>query len=337
MNKAITFLVLTDHRVHKAGNPIYSVLPALRDHPACAHIHIASRGNFKNEDFFYDCEDDALDILSVEEGFAFDESGQQFLTSQTAGRLGEYDCILMRLPRPVEPSFMTFLAEIGKETVFINHPTGIERTSNKAYLLNFPSLCPPMKLCREVNEILEFAAEFPIVLKPLKEYGGKGILKIEGNTLYEGNKAHPVEAFLLRQANYIKSDGYLAMKYMQHVDQGDKRILLVGGEIMGASLRLPSKGSWLCNVAQGGRSVPTEVTAAEHDIIRQITPALAKEGILIAGVDTLMGDHGRRILSEINTLSVGGFSNIQEQSGKPVIQQSIQAIIHYVNQKKGSE
>ncbi len=333
MKGKYAFLILTDHRVHNPRNPIYYLARQINAHPNCTCVHIASRGNPANDAFFAHRTQADLEILEVDESFTFDESGKQFVETGKIKPLDTYDCILMRLPRPVEAEFMTFLADIAADVVIINHPLGIEKTSNKSFLLNFPELCPPIKLCFSVQEILEFAANFPIVLKPLKEYGGKGILKIEGKTLYEGGREHQAHDFLNKQTAYIQNQGYLAMKFMEAVSQGDKRILLVGRTIMGASLRLPPDGSWLCNVAQGGTSVPAEVAPEEEQIIEHIAPFLEKEGILIAGIDTLMGDEGKRILSEINTLSVGGFLNIQEQSGKPIIAQTIQLIINHVDQK----
>ena len=333
MKRSYSFLVLTDHRVHKLRNPIYSLLPVLRDHPDCVFVHIASRGNPANERFFTDKNNSELEVLEVQDEFGFDEKGEQFLHTGLVGNLDEYDCVLMRLPRPVETAFMAFLVDNAPNSVFINHPLGIEKTSNKSFLLNFPELCPPMELCFSVKDILDFATNFPIVLKPLKEYGGKGILKIAGDTLYEGDRQHNAFDFLTKQASYIENQGYLGMKFMEEVTQGDKRILLVGRNIMGASLRLPPEGAWICNVAQGGTSVAAEVEPEEREIIDHIIPFLEKEGILIVGIDTLMGDKGKRVLSEINTLSVGGFFNVEEQSGKPIIKQSIQTIMNYVDQK----
>ena len=336
MENTLKFLVLTDHRVHKARNPIYSLLPTLKAHPNTQVVDIASRGNPRNIPFFEELTPQELEVLRVEKGFSYDETGTQFLNSFVKNPIEAYDAVLMRLARPVDVAFMEFLSQWDKEIRFINHPIGMERTSNKAYLLNFPSLCPPMKLCYSPEEILDFAQQFPIVLKPLKEYGGKGIIKIDGEKLHFSGKQFEIEAYLSQQVSYIKKEGYLAMKFLDQVVQGDKRIILSGDQILGSSLRLPAKGSWLCNVAQGGSSVSSVVAPEEQKIIAAILPSLRKEGILIAGIDTLVGDHGKRVLSEINTLSVGGFLNLQEQSGKPVIQSLVQIIIDYVYQKNRS-
>ena len=326
-----SFLVLTDHRVHKPGNPIYSLLPALHEHPDCSRVHVASRGNPANDPFFQEEQGSDLEVLEIRKDFGFDPTGKQFLDGQKSTSLEDHDCILMRLPRPVPSSFMEFLVEKVPQAVFINHPTGIEKTSNKQFLLQFPDLCPPMKLCHSVGEVLDFAAQFPIVLKPLKEYGGKGIVKIKGEWAYEGKIKHRTIDFLHKQESFLQKEGYLAMQFLKNVHQGDKRILVAGGQILGASLRLPPEGSWICNVAQGGNSVLAQIEAEEQHIVQQLTPRLLEEGILIFGLDTLVGDDGKRILSEINTLSVGGFHNIQQLTGKPIVQQTIQSIINYVS------
>ena len=114
-----------------------------------------------------------------------------------------------------------------------------------------------------------------------------------------------------------------------------KRQLVVGGEILASSLRLPKEGNWLCNVSQGGESVATEVTEREREIINKINPILASEGILIYGTDTLVDDDGQRVLSEINTLSVGGFPQAEAQSGKPIIKKLLDKIFEHADQRIG--
>jgi glutathione synthase len=331
MSAPYSFLVLTDHRVHKAQNPVYHLLPALRANPHCGSIHIASRGNPENEPFFAGCRDVPLALSPVEENFRFDPSGEFFQQCTVRKSLQEFDVVLMRLARPVPDDFLGFLAQAAKGKLLINHPAGIHRTSNKTFLLQFPDLCPPMKLCRSVAEVEAFARQFAIVLKPLREYGGKGIVRMDGDQVSLGNEKIPVSSFLQQQKPYIQTEGYLAMQFLKNVDQGDKRLVVVGGEIVAAALRLPPEGSWLCNVAQGGRSVIAYPTPEEKNIVARLNPVLSQEGIFIYGVDTLVNDDGKRVLSEINTLSVGGFLPAEEQSGQPVIQPTIQKIMAHVD------
>lgn len=333
--KKYKILSLTDHKKHSKENSIYALMTTLLQHPQCAKLDIASRGNQANDAFFHQLSTTKLYASAVDSPFSFQDNGQQFIEDQKLVQLEEYDLIILRLPRPVTTEFMLYLAEKAKEALLINHPLGIEKTSTKAYLLGFPELCPSIRLCHSIEEIMDFGKQFPIVLKPLKEYGGKGILKIEGQTVYDGNTPYPALDYLSKIKTQIETEGYLAMKFLKNVSQGDKRILVVNGQILAASLRLPAKDSWLCNVAQGGSSVPAQVTAEEVAIIEKIAPPLLQEGIVIFGADTLVDDDGKRILSEINTLSIGGFPQAEEQTGKPILQQTINNIFEYVNKQRG--
>ena len=334
MRKTFRFLVITDHRVHKPSNPVYVLIPALLSHPQCEQVAIVSRGNHNNDSFFQG-EKTQFFAHKVNPDFQFCEDGKQFVEDVFATSLAEFDAAIMRLARPVTNEFLKFLNSQGEDLIFINDPLGIEKTSNKAFLLNFPEVCPPLKLCYTVDEILDFSTRFPIVLKPLKEYGGKGIIRIENGKIYGEEVEYEAEEYLINLKTHIEKNGYLAMKFLKNVSQGDKRVLVVGGEIFGASLRMPKDDSWVCNVAQGGYAVPAEADSDEKKIVEQITPVLASEGIFIYGMDTLVNDDGKRILSEINTLSVGGWADIEAQSDRPLIKQTIDKIVKYVEDQPG--
>jgi glutathione synthase len=200
-------------------------------------------------------------------------------------------------------------------------------------LVNFKDICPTINVFYSIQEILEEAQKYSIVLKPLKEYGGKGILRINGEILDDGIKQYATDQYLENMAERIEEEGYLSMKFLKNVSQGDKRILVVNGEILAASLRLPAQDSWLCNVSQGGTSVATEVTEEEIEIIARINPSLRDLGILIYGADTLVEDDGKRVLSEVNTLSIGGFPQAEVQTGKPIIKTLINKIFEYADER----
>ena len=332
--KKYNILALTDHKKHSKENSIYALLSTLAIHPQCKNLEIASRANALNHSFFYEMNSTQVHVKKLDKNFAFQTDGKQFFEGLKQKNITEYDAILMRLPRPISDDFLRFLAEKANQIVIINHPLGIIKTSSKAFLLNFPECCPPMKICHSIAEIIDFAEQFPIVLKPLREYGGKGIFKIENGKVYENNTSYEIQTYLLNIKHQIETEGYLMMKYLKNVTQGDKRILVVGGKIMAASLRLPAPNSWLCNVAQGGISVPSELEKEEIDIIKTISPELEQEGIFIFGADTLVNDDGKRILSEINTLSIGGFPQAEKQTGKPIVQNTINKIIKYIDANK---
>jgi glutathione synthase len=303
----------------------------MRTHPRCAEIDIASRAYAGNDAFFKAQNGDQLHVAAVTQDFAYTEGGDHLTQALRVVDPKGYDLVFLRLPRPISDEFLMWLASLLDGKAIVNHPSCILETSTKQFLLNFPGVCPPMQLCHSTTEVLDFAAKFPIVLKPLREYGGRGLLKVDGDTLDDGTTPHDTTTYLKEIEEILQTDGMLAMKFLKNVNQGDKRILVVGGQIMAASLRLPPPDSWLCNVAQGGTSVSAEATLDEEAIIAQINPKLQQAGILIYGADTLVDDEGKRVLSEINTLSIGGFPQAEQQTGRPVIQPTIDKIFKYAD------
>ena len=166
-------LVLTDHRTHSVENSIYALVLALRNHPSCASIDVASRGNTLNNFFFQNHIDHGLFVSQVDASFGFYQDGRRFQRFMRRAQLRDYDVILLRLPPPLPDAFLDFLTAVYPEERIINRPSGIREVSGKEFLLHFSDLCPEMQLCRSVADVQSFAARFPIVLKPLRNYGGR--------------------------------------------------------------------------------------------------------------------------------------------------------------------
>ena len=206
-------------------------------------------------------------------------------------------------------------------------------TGNKQFLLQLESVCPPIKLCKSVQDLKSFSNAFPVVLKPLKAHGGKGVVKIEDNIVYDGNQSQSLEDYLKRIQHELVKDGFLAMKFMKNVHEGDKRLIVANGKIVACSLRVPAKGKWLCNVAQGGKSEKTTVTKREKEIIDYIAPILLKKGVVMFGADTLVNDDGERVLSEINTMSVGGIFPAEQENNSNISQVIMNEYFNYANKK----
>ncbi len=235
------------------------------------------------------------------------------------------------MPPPLDGTFLNFLKTTFPDQLFINDPLGMALTGSKQFLLNFPSLCPPMKMCYNIEDILSFSADFPVVLKLLNGYGGHGIIKIDGARVWK--EGHSTGLNQLIQSLSGKPIAFLAVKYLRNVFQGDKRIIVIDGKIMGASLRLPSKGSWLCNVSMGGTSNISEPTPAEIEMVHSLNPRLESLGILMYGLDTLTDDDGARVLSEINTTSIGGLPQIAHMTGLPLLEQATELLWEWIHNK----
>jgi glutathione synthase len=322
-----TVLILTDHTNHSANNSLYDISIKLLSHPLTESVDIASRAVKQNDDFF-DCNTSAtIWATPIKPTFHYHAVRHPLSFDYREVDTSTYDLIWLRLPPPLEKEFLDFLSKKFANQFIINNPDGIFRTGSKEFLMKFEHLCPSMKICRSLDDIVEFRNRFPIVLKPFSEYGGKGIIRIDDNTVWMNNDKSSFEDF--RKEMQSKEVEYLAVKYLKNVFQGDKRIVVVNGEILGASLRLPAKDSWICNVSMGGTSVHAEVTEDELNIVNEINPVLSEMGIVMYGLDTLVDDNDKRVLSEINTTSIGGLSQIARFRNQPIIERTIDLIWAY--------
>lgn len=329
MKDQFRILVFTDHLKHSQENSIYELLLALRKQPACSTIDIASRGFPENEAFFKNLQGSQIWVANIKEDFAFSAKADAFQFEKRQVNINEYDAILLRMPHPIQKGFWEYLKSVFPERKIINQPSGIQISSNKAFLLQVAEWCPPMALCHNSAEVKAFAKKFPIVLKPLEGYGGVGIIKISEGKAWLGNEEIDLESFL--QSMDREGLHFLAMKYMENVGQGDKRIVVINGKVIGSSLRLPAEGSWLCNASQGGRSIVTDLTEGEEAMAVALAEKLGSIGVTFFGFDTLVDENNRRVLSEINTLSIGGIRQMgQQKPAQPILATAAEEIMNVI-------
>ena len=324
----IKVLVLTDHTNHSAENSVYSLLQSMCKHHRCEQIDVATRANTLNDSFFKKLTSTELMVSKVEEDFAFSTEGKSYQNDLRKKDVADFDVVWLRLPPPLSKPFLIFLKHKFPNLIFINDPDGIYETGSKEFLFKFPEVCAPMKICKSEEDILEFSQQFPIVLKPFRDYGGRGIVKVDGEKVWERKNKISLQDFFQKMKN-TKVE-YLGVKFLKNVSKGDKRIVVVNGRIIGASLRLPPEDSWICNVSMGGSSTFAEVDAEEIKIVNRINPTLEKLGIVMYGVDTLVDDDGKRILSEINTTSIGGIPQMEKQQGKPLVKATTDQIWNFI-------
>lgn len=324
-------LALTDHRGHSIHNSLYTIAKAMIKLENCERLDVVSRGNAANHDFFYNNKKMPLQGFAITAAFDFDKTGQKFINDTKTVNIEEYDAVFLRLPRPIPDGFFEFLIEKFPKQVFVNRPSGIQKTSSKAFLLNIAKVCPPIRLVQTAAELDDFKKEHDLVLKPLENYGGKGLVKIEGNEVWEENETKTYDLFL--KAFEVNDTPYLAMKYLKNVSQGDKRVIVVNGKILGAALRLPAKDNWLCNVSQGGHGTDAVADAEEEAIAAYLSPILKAEGVVMYGFDTLVNDDGKRVLSEINTLSIGGLEDAGGYKGEDVPYLAAEQILVYIEEE----
>ncbi|MCB0705493.1 MAG: glutathione synthetase [Saprospiraceae bacterium] len=328
-------IVLTDHLSHNPANSVYELCNALQRDERVGEIMMASRGQAENAPFFYQFSEDAVWAAPVNGTLNY-EWGQQAFESGKVQKvaLQSFDLIWLRLPRPIPTGFFEFLEARFKNQIILNRPLGIQKSGSKEFLLEVPDLCPPIRLCRNLADIKDFQQAFPIVLKPLEDYGGRGILRVEKGQVLLPEGPVSLDDYAAQLQTQFDLGGYLAMEFLPGVREGDKRVVVVNGHVIGGLLRMPAEGSWLCNAAQGGRAVVTKVDPEERDMAARLHEKLGPLGIAIFGMDTLMGNVGKRVLSEVNALSIGGIQPLGELTDIPASDLVIKHFIDFAESLK---
>jgi glutathione synthase len=322
-------LVVTDHSTHSSANSLYEIAAALENDSRGYDVWVCSKGLAENQFFFAGKPKRTVLASEVRGNFSFDPDGSYIKETAQELPLSMIDSILVRMPQPLDRNFLLSLVNIVPRKKIINDPEGTIETSSKEFLMKLSHLCPSLKMCYSLEEAIELSHIHEIVLKPLYSYGGRGIVRLSTRYYWVGT-----QRFAIEEIYNLLPDEYfpmLAMRYLPNVSHGDKRTIIVNRQIMGSALRLPPANSWICNVAQGGHAVISEPDEAELKIEKELTPLLFQKGVVMYGFDTLVDDNGIRVLSEINTLSIGGLGPIEEMSGKPVLKHTAALLWDYLD------
>ncbi len=220
--------------------------------------------------------------------------------------LSGLDVVLMRQDPPFDLAYITAthqLEHIQASTLVVNDPVAVRNAPEKLLVTHFPDLAPPTLISADKAEIAAFRAEHKdIVLKPLFGNGGAGVFHV---TPEDDNFNSMLEMYAARSREPI-----IAQRYLPAVRLGDKRIILVEGEPVGAINRVPKTGEARSNMHVGGRAEKSALTAREREICAAIGPTLRQRGLVFVGIDVI-GDY----LTEINVTSPTGIQEIDRFDG----------------------
>jgi glutathione synthase len=220
--------------------------------------------------------------------------------------LSDFDVVLMRQDPPFDMAYITatyFLEKIHPATLVVNNPAEVRNAPEKLFVTGFPGLQPPTLISADVDALHDFHEKHgDIVLKPLYGGAGSGVVKLA--------KADPNLDALLELHAMIGREAVIAQKFIPAVSKGDKRILLVDGEPVGAINRVPGEGQVRSNLARGGRAEPVGLTARDREICDAIALELKDRGLLFVGIDVI-GDY----LTEINVTSPTGAQQLKRFGG----------------------
>ena len=236
--------------------------------------------------------------------------GDHFLLGDEAEvDLSDFDVVWLRQDPPFDMGYITtthILDMIHPDTLVVNDPFWVRNFPEKLLVLNFPDLTPPTMIARDLEALKEFRARHgDVILKPLYGNGGAGVFKLSQG---DSNLASLHELFA-----GINREPLIMQKFLPDVSKGDKRVILIDGEPVGAINRVPAAGETRSNMHVGGRPEKVDLTDRDREICAAIGPLLREKGQVFVGIDVI-GDW----LTEINVTSPTGLQELERFDGTNV-------------------
>ena len=234
-----------------------------------------------------------LDLKNNKETFHY---GEEKILS-----LSSFDVVLMRQDPPFDMSYITathLLEKVVSQTLVLNDPFHVRNAPEKIFVTEFSKYMPDTLITRDINEIVKFKKKNKnIIVKPLYGNGGEGVFYIKDK---DSNFNVILENFL-----NSKKEQFIIQSYIPEVKKGDKRIILIDGEVVGAINRIPAKNENRSNMHVGGKPIKTSLNKNDKLICEAISPHLKAKGLFFVGIDVI-----GKYLTEINVTSPTGIREI---------------------------
>ncbi|MEN8893233.1 glutathione synthase [Planktotalea arctica] len=290
---------------------------------ADSSFRLAEEAQARGHSLFYY----APDMLAYEEG-RVTARGHDFTVQRIQGDhvdlgpervidLREMDVVWLRQDPPFDMNYITsthILDRIHPETLVVNDPFWVRNYPEKLLVLDFPDLTPPTTIARDLETIKAFKAKHQdVILKPLYGNGGAGVFRLDAN---DRNLTSLHELF-----TGFSREPLIVQKFLPDVSNGDKRVILVDGEPVGAINRVPAKGETRSNMHVGGRPEKIGLTERDLEICACIGPLLREKGQVFVGIDVI-GDY----LTEINVTSPTGIQELERFDSVNIAEKIWQAI-----------
>jgi len=223
-------------------------------------------------------------------------------------KLKDVDIFLMRQDPPFNMNYITathLLEKLEPNVFILNNPSSVRNSPEKLLVTKFNKLMPPTLISSDEKEISNFRKKYKdIVIKPLFGNGGESIIRVKNN---DQNFSSIIE--ILKK---MYEEPLMIQQFIKEVTKGDKRIILLDGEILGAINRIPAKGEIRANMHVGARPVKTKLSKEEVEICNVIGPELKKKKLFLVGIDVI----GGKYLTEINVTSPTGLQEINKYEKK---------------------
>ncbi|MFY0613465.1 MAG: glutathione synthase [Hyphomicrobiaceae bacterium] len=239
-----------------------------------------------------------------------DEPGNHFdLSEPRVVDLSDLDVVLLRQDPPFDMGYITtthLLERIHPKTLVVNDPAHVRNAPEKIFVLDFRDLMPPTLVTRNLEDVKAFRDEFKdIIVKPLYGNGGAAVFRLQPG---DNNLASLVELF---QQGW--REPFMVQEYRPEVRDGDKRIILVDGEVGGIINRVPAPDEARSNMHVGGRAEPVDLTDRDREICAALGPELKRRGLIFTGIDVI-GPY----LTEINVTSPTGIREVKKFGGADI-------------------
>src|ERR1044072_3888137 len=249
-------------------------------------------------------------FASVEPMLLRDVKGDHFeLGAPERVDLSTMDVVLLRQDPPFDMAYITsthLLERIHPKTLVVNDPAWVRNSPEKIFVTEFADLMPETLITKDREEVAAFRRRHgDIIVKPLYGNGGAGIFHLA--------EADRNLASLLEMFGQMFREPYIVQRYLKDVRKGDKRIILIDGEPVGAINRVPAEHDSRSNMHVGGRAEKTELTEREREICARIGPSLKERGFILVGIDVI-GDY----MTEINVTSPTGVREVQRFGGADI-------------------
>ena len=284
-----------------------------------------------HELFYYTPQNVALDgetlIARGETLTVQDRAGDHYkLSDPRKIDLGTWDVVLLRQDPPFDMGYITtthLLERIHPRTLVVNDPAHVRNAPEKVWVLEFQDLMPPTMVTRNAEDVKEFRARHKdIIIKPLYGNGGSGVFRVRED---DSNLNSLIELF-----QTVFREPFMVQQFRPEVRAGDKRIILVDGEVAGAINRVPAADETRSNMHVGGQAVPTELTPRDLEICTRLGPHLKERGLIFTGIDVI-GPY----LTEINVTSPTGIRQVKAFGGNDIAAMIWDAIERKVRANKG--
>ena len=237
-----------------------------------------------------------------------------------------FDAVLQRTDPPVDTAYVTAtqILSLCRKAVVLNRPSGILAANEKLYALGFADLMAPTEVTRSIPRLLEFLKQLDggMIVKPLDGRGGEGVFHVhnEDRNLFS----------ILEQSTNFGARRIMAQRYLPEVRVGDKRILLVDGEPIGALLRVPAEHETRSNLHVGGQPALGVLDDADRRIIDALAPSLREDGLFFVGIDVIGGR-----LTEVNVTSPTGVQEVNALEDACLEAQVLDGVERFLDGKSG--